>query len=599
MNNRFKSFILLFCLLMLVILPNPGLAADENKVTSLAITLDKEYTDENVLQQNEKIVMNNVNHVSMILTATYADGTQQKQTYFADWKTDNPNIAIIGAGGNPPKRKVIPMTVGSTVVTASYGGVTISVKVEITKATVMINGVVQVYDQPPVILNDRTLVPLRGIFEALGANVSWDQNAKTVLATKEGTTVCLTIGSNKAYKNGEVINLDQPPQLINDRTMVPVRFVSEALGAKVDWDDRVRTVIITSPVENVIRIGLIAPLSGEVKDFGESVKNAFNIALEEKRYRVGNYKIEAVISDDRNDATEAINVATKLITQDKVSAIVGSLTSKTTIPLSRLANDNKVVLITETATNEKVTVDVGKRKEFVFRACFVDPMQGTVAAKFALQTLKKKTAAVLYDQGNSYTEGLARNFKEAFEKGGGRVMTFETYTHKDTDFSPLLTRIAQQKPDILYLPDYYMKASLIGKQAREMGIRSVFLGGDGWDSLDIDWQTMEGSYFTTQWSPDDPRPEVKEWVDKYKAKYGTTPDVIATLAYDATQILLRAIEESDSSDPAKIREAMQNTKDFPAVTGTISINQDGNPIKPVVVMQIKDGRQVYVTTVMP
>lgn len=218
--------------------------ADENKVTSLAITLDREHTDENVILQNE-ILMNNANSVSMILTATFADGTQQKATYFADWKTGNPNIAIIGAGGNPPKRKIIPMGVGSTVVTASYGGVTTSVKVGITEVTVMINGVVQVYDQPPVILNDRTLVPLRGIFEALGANVSWDQNTKTVTATREGITIRLTIGSNKAYKNGEAIILDQPPKLINDRTLMPIRFVSEAIEAKVDWDQRIRTVVIT------------------------------------------------------------------------------------------------------------------------------------------------------------------------------------------------------------------------------------------------------------------------------------------------------------------------------------------------------------------
>lgn len=183
--------------------------------------------------------------VSLILTAAFADGTQQKETYFADWKTENSNIAIIGAGGNPPKRTVIPFNMGNTMITAGYGGVTTSVKVEITQATVMINGVVQVYDQPPVILNDRTLVPLRGIFEALGATVSWEQNTKTVTATKEGTTIRLTIGSAKAHKNGMTINLDQPPQLINDRTMLPVRFVSEALGAEVNWDQRIRTVVIT------------------------------------------------------------------------------------------------------------------------------------------------------------------------------------------------------------------------------------------------------------------------------------------------------------------------------------------------------------------
>lgn len=351
--------------------------------------------------------------------------------------------------------------------------------------------------------------------------------------------------------------------------------------------------------EKVIKIGFTGPLTGDVKTFGESTRNAFELAIEEAGGKVGDFKIEKVIMDDRNDATEAVNVANKLITQDKVKAIVGSVTSKTTIPISQVANENKVVMITSTATNPKVTVDGGKRKEFVFRACFIDPFQGTVAAKFATETLKAKTAAVLYDQGNDYTIGLANYFKDNFTKNGGEVIAFSAYSQNDVDFSAVLTNIAKQKPDVLYLPDYYQKVSLIGKQARAKGINAVFLGGDGWDSSELDFATMEGGYFTNHYSADDPRPEVKKWVETYKAKYGAAPDALATLCYDATKLLLNAIKTANSDDPAKIKEAMQATKGFSVISGNITFDKDGNPIKSAAILQIKGGKQTFVTTVNP
>lgn len=352
--------------------------------------------------------------------------------------------------------------------------------------------------------------------------------------------------------------------------------------------------------EKVIKIGFIAPLTGDVKTFGESAQKGFDLALEQAGYKAGDFKIEPVKADDRNDATEAVNVATKLITQDGVKAIVGSLTSLTTIPISKFANDNKVVLITGTATSPKVTVDEGKRKEYIFRACFIDPTQGTVAAKFALEELKLKTAAILYDQGNDYTIGLANNFKEAFTAGGGQVLAMEAYAKNDTDFSAVLTNIAKKNPDILYLPDYYQKVSLIGKQARDKGIKAVFIGGDGWDSSDLDYKTMEGGYFTNHYSAQDPRPEVQNWVKQFKEKYGQEPDAFATLTYDATNLLLNAIKTANSDDPAKIKEALQNTKDFSIVSGEkVSFDENGNPIKPVTILKIEGGKQKFVTAIKP
>lgn len=350
-----------------------------------------------------------------------------------------------------------------------------------------------------------------------------------------------------------------------------------------------------------IKLGLIAPMQGDVKTFGESAKKGFDLALEQAGYKAGDFTIKPVYADDRNDATEAVNVATKLFTQDNVKLVVGSITSLTTVPISELANANKVVMISPTGTSDKITFDNNKLKEYVFRACYIDPFQGQIAAKFASENLKAKTAAILYDQANDYTIGLANNFKSVFEASGGKVIDMQTYSKSDVDFSAVLTNIAKKNPDVLYLPDYYQKVSLIGKQAREKGIKAPFLGGDGWDSTDLDFATMEGSYFTHHYFSGDTRPEVQDWVAKFKAKYNNeVPDFAATLAYDATNLMLNAIKTAGTDDPDKVREAMANTKDFPAVTGKLNYDEKNNPIKSAVILQVnKDGSYKYVDTVNP
>ncbi len=353
-----------------------------------------------------------------------------------------------------------------------------------------------------------------------------------------------------------------------------------------------------APAKKVVKIGFIGPLTGDVKTFGESTKNGFLLALEQAGFKAGDYEIEYVIADDRNDPTEAVNVATKLVSQDKVQAIIGSVTSKATIPISEVTNKAGVVQITSTATNPRVTVDDGKRKEFVFRACFIDPFQGLVGARFALNDLKAKTAAILYDQGNDYTKGLAEVFKTNFEAGGGKVVAYEAYSKDDVDFSATLTKIARLNPDVLYLPDYYQKVSLIGKQARAKGIKAPFLGGDGWDSDELDFATMEGGYFTNHYSPEDTRPIVVQWVKDYQAKYGAVPDALATLSYDATKILLAAIAKANSNDPVAIRDAVKSIS-ASVVSGDITFDENGNPIKSAAILQIKDGKQKFITSVNP
>jgi branched-chain amino acid transport system substrate-binding protein len=353
-----------------------------------------------------------------------------------------------------------------------------------------------------------------------------------------------------------------------------------------------------------IRIGLITPLSGDVKTFGESVRNSFLIAVEEANARGGvvGMKIIYVVQDDKNDPTEAANVANLLVNQQRVKAIVGSVTSKTTIPVSDIIQSARIPTISPTATNPKVTVADGKRKDYMFRACFIDPFQGTVMAKFSRETLKGKSAAVLYDASNDYSKGIAEIFRDTFRKQGGKVAAFESYGKDDVDFSALLTKVKASGADVLFLPDYYNKVGLIAKQVREKGLIVRLVGPDGWDSPDlarIAGSAIEGGYFSNHYSPDDRRPEVVAWVKKYKERHGQVPDALGTLAYDATNLLLEAIRKAGSDDPKKIRDALASIKDFKAVSGKSTMGRDGDMIKSAAILKIEGGRQKFVKMVNP
>jgi branched-chain amino acid transport system substrate-binding protein len=359
-----------------------------------------------------------------------------------------------------------------------------------------------------------------------------------------------------------------------------------------------------SPPAKEIRIGLITPLTGDVKTFGESVKNAFELAVDEanKAGGVAGMKIVPVVVDDRNDPTEASNAANLLIHQQKVRAIIGSVTSKATIPVSDMAQSGKIPAISPSATNPKVTVADGKRKNFMFRACFIDPFQGKVMAKFARETLFKEKAGILYDASNDYSKGIAEYFSDAFKLMGGKVVAFESYGKDDVDFSALLTKAKASEADILFLPDYYNKVGLIAKQAREKGIQAILIGPDGWDSPDlvkIAGAAVEGGYFSNHYSPDDTRPEVVAWVKKYKEKFSQTPDALGTLAYDGTNLMLEAIRKANSDDPGKIRDALASIKGFKGVTGESAMDDNGNAIKSAVILQIVNGRQKFVKVVNP
>ena len=353
-----------------------------------------------------------------------------------------------------------------------------------------------------------------------------------------------------------------------------------------------------------IKIGLITPLSGDVKTYGESVRNSFLIAVEEANAKggVAGMKITYVIQDDKNDATEAANVANLLVNQYRVKAIVGAVTSKATIPVSDIIQAAKIPTLTPTATNPKVTVADGKRKDYMFRSCFIDPFQGMVMAKFSRETLKKTRAAVLFDASNDYSKGTAEVFRDGFRKMGGTLSAFEAYGKDDVDFSALLTKVKASGADVLFLPDYYNKVGLIAKQAQEKGLKIQLVGPDGWDSPDlmkIAGSAIEGGYFSNHYSPDDLRPEVVAWVKKYREKHGQVPDALGTLAYDGTKLLLEAIRKAGSDDPRQIRDALASIRDFHGVTGKSTLDRNGDSVKSAAIVKIEGGRQKFVKMVNP
>jgi len=348
-----------------------------------------------------------------------------------------------------------------------------------------------------------------------------------------------------------------------------------------------------------IRLGGVGPVTGEAATFGVSTKQGIELAVEEWNAKGGvlGKKIKLFFADDKGDPAEGATVYTKLIQQDKVTAIVGTVMSKVTLAGAPIAQAAKVPMISPTSTNEKVT-QVG---DYIYRACFIDPFQGTVGAKFAFQDLGAKKAAAIFDVGNDYTKGLSENFRKTFEALGGKVVAFEGHPTGTTDFKAQLTKIIQAKPDVLYVSDYYNDVGLIAKQARELGYTGPMVGGDGWDSPEltkIGGTAVENGFFTNHYSKDDTRPVVQEFSKKFKAKFNADADALAALAYDATYIMLDAIKRAGKTDGAAIKNALAAT-DLGVVSGQVKFDANRNPVKSAVIIEIKGGQQVYRTTVNP
>lgn len=358
---------------------------------------------------------------------------------------------------------------------------------------------------------------------------------------------------------------------------------------------------------DTIKVGGLLEMTGGSASFGISGKNGIDLALKKINEKgvLGGKKLSLVVADTKSEASEATNGMQKLISQDKVVAVIGPNQSSAVIASGAINNGAKVVDITPMGTNPDVTVDPKTKqvKPYSFRTCFIDPFQGTVMASFASNELKVKKAAIYIDNTSDYAKGLAQFFKENFIKNGGQVVIEEAYLQKDTDFKSTLTKIKAAKPDFIYIPGYYQEVGLIVKQAREMGITVPMAGGDGWDSAKLPEiagkAALGNTFFSSLYSPDDTSDLNKEFVAEYQKAYNTNPDVFAALAYDSTLLVAKAIEDAGSADPAKIGEAMAKIKGFKGVSGEVTFNEQHNPIKSAVIIEHKDGKQTFKTKVNP
>lgn len=354
-----------------------------------------------------------------------------------------------------------------------------------------------------------------------------------------------------------------------------------------------------------IKIGANLELSGGVASYGQSIEEGLKLAIEEiNKEGIDGKKLELVTFDNKSDAAEATNGAIKLISQDKVSAIIGAATSTNTLAQVEIAQKNKTPLITPTGTNSTITFKDGVLNDFVFRTCFIDPFQGTVAANFASKDLKVKNAAIIIDSSSDYSKGLASSFQKSFESSGGKVVAEEAYVAKDTDFNAILTNIKAKNPEFVFLPGFYEEVGLIIKQARALGINVPIMGGDGWDSptlVDIAGAgSLNNTYITNHYSSGDSDPKVQDFVKAFQGKYkDKSPDAFAALGYDTAYFLADAIKRAGSGDPEKIRKALEETDGLAVVSGNLKVNENHDQVKAAVILEYKEGKQEFNTKVNP
>ena len=357
------------------------------------------------------------------------------------------------------------------------------------------------------------------------------------------------------------------------------------------------------PAGDTIKVGVYGDLTGQTSSFGQSTKNGIQLAVDEINGAGGvmGKKIELVIEDDQGRPEQAKTVVQKLISQDKVQAVLGEVASTNSLAAAPVAQEAKIPMITPSSTNPKVT----ETGDYISRVCFIDPFQGSVMAKFASNTLHAKTAAILGDVNSDYSKGLTQFFETEFTKLGGRVVAKEAYTQTDPDFKGQLTKIRNLTPDVIYVPGYYGQVGIIAKQARELDMNMPLLGGDGWDSPEL-WKlggdSLKNAFISNHYSAENPAPEIQNFVKAYKAKFNVEPDSLAALAYDAAKVLADAIKRAGgASDSAKLKDAINATKDFAGVTGKISLDPGRNAVKPAVVLELDPaaGKFKYKETIAP
>ncbi len=359
----------------------------------------------------------------------------------------------------------------------------------------------------------------------------------------------------------------------------------------------------TMAIAKEVKIGVVLPLTGGVAAFGETSKKGLDVAYEQKNKLSNGDTIKLVVVDDRSDKVEAANAVKKLIDNDKVSVILGEVASSNSLAMAPIAEKNKTPMITHASTNPRVT----KGKKYVTRACFIDPFQGAVMAKYALDN-NLKTAVVVTDAKQDYSVGLSKAFKKAYTAGGGKIVKTVLINSGDKDFNAQVAAIKSANPDIIAFTGYYNEAALLVKQARDMGVKTPFIGADGVgfpQLIEIAGKAAEGFMYTDHFNEAAAKsPEAKAYVEAYHKKYNKSADSMGALAADAYGMIVTAMENcikdgKGSDDKECINTNLRNTKDYKGITGVITINKDGNAVKSAVINAVKDGKFEYKTTVNP
>jgi branched-chain amino acid transport system substrate-binding protein len=340
-----------------------------------------------------------------------------------------------------------------------------------------------------------------------------------------------------------------------------------------------------------IRVGIYVDLSGQNAGAGQSIKNGAELAKDEINQAGGinGRQIELIVEDDRGVADESANAVGKLISQKHVHALIGGDDTPNALAAAQKAQGAKVPLIAPASTDPKLT----QTGDYIFRACVLDSFQSETMAKYALNNVQAKTAVVLFDTGSDYSRGLAQSFEENFKKLGGQVLQKQSYAQSDKDFKEQLTAIRDANPDAVYIPGRGDQIGLIAKQAKQLDIKAILLGDDGWNDPQV-FQTggaaLDGAYITGHYSAADPSLPIRKFNSAYSQRYGKQPDANAALAYDALKILADAFQRAGTSEGPKLRDAIAQTVNFQGQTGSISFNAERNVVKPAVIFKLQDGK---------
>ncbi len=351
---------------------------------------------------------------------------------------------------------------------------------------------------------------------------------------------------------------------------------------------------------DAIRIGEYASLSGAEATFGRSVHRGTLLAVQQRNAAGGihGHPIALISYDDRGTTQEAGNAVVRLITHDQVVALIGEISSSLSLAGGRVAQQYRVPMLSPGATNPQVT----RIGDMIARACFTDDFQGYVMAQFARTTLHITQVAILFDQTQTYSEGLKNSFRESFERLGGRVVNTQAYSGGDHDFSAQLVRIRESAAQAIFIPGYYTDVGNIALQARRLGLTHVLLGGDGWDSPQlaaIAGDAIHGGYFVNHFSADDSRPVVQQFIQHYEARYHERPDALAAQGFDAARLLFAALDRTRSFSGNDVARSIADTKNFSGVTGDITLDAQRNAHTAAVVVQIRNGQTHVVAHIAP